>query len=93
MPPLRPVAFPALAALLALAACGDGAALVAEEGTSSGEVLPGSISDTMLPIDSTRSEPPLIEEAPVATATAPPGAAPVEAPEDGPAAEPESVAE
>ncbi|MFC3098459.1 hypothetical protein [Alteraurantiacibacter palmitatis] len=93
MPPFRRLALAPLAPLLALAACGDGAAPVTEAGSSSGEVLPGSISDAMLPIDSTRSEPPLIEDTPTAPATGPAGAAPAQAPEDMSEAEPESAAD
>jgi hypothetical protein len=47
-----------LPALAALAACGGGSP--AEDGRSaSGEVLEGTISDAMLPVDRVRSEPPL----------------------------------
>ena len=48
---------PALPALALLAACGGDAP--AERGAASGEVLEGTISDDMLPIDRVRSEPPL----------------------------------
>ena len=43
-------------ALFALAACRNDAPA---EGAAPGEVLEGSISDEMLPVDSVRSEPPL----------------------------------
>ena len=49
--------FLVLPALAVLAACGEGAA---DEGAAaSGEVLEGTISDAMLPLDRVRSEPPL----------------------------------
>lgn len=54
------IAFPilCLAPLLALAACkgGDDTALKDKAG---GEILPGSVSDAMLPLDTVRSQPPL----------------------------------
>lgn len=43
---------------LALAAC-QGKEKPAETGTAQGEVLPGSVSDAMLPLDTVRSQPPL----------------------------------
>jgi hypothetical protein len=43
---------------LALAACG-GQDRGDDKRTAGGEVLPGSVSDAMLPIDSVRSQPPL----------------------------------
>lgn len=49
--------FAAAALVLALAACGDD-----RESTAAGkmgEVLPGSASDAMLPLDTVRSQPPL----------------------------------
>ena len=48
--------FLALAPVALLASCGGEAD---EEGTASGEVLEGTISDAMLPVDRVRSEPPL----------------------------------
>ncbi|GGD58143.1 hypothetical protein GRI62_01660 [Erythrobacter arachoides] len=49
-----------LTALLLLAACGDDAPATDEGGReASGEVLEGSISDAMLPIEDVRSQPPL----------------------------------
>ena len=54
---LRP--FLALAPLV-LAACGEEAPQGEAQGAS-GEVLQGSISDAMLPVDSVRSEPPLAD--------------------------------
>ncbi|RPF71915.1 hypothetical protein [Aurantiacibacter spongiae] len=50
--------------LAALAACGDDAAPVEDSdgATASGEILEGTISDAMLPVDRLRSEPPLVRE-------------------------------
>ena len=60
----------AIAALpLALAAC-QGEEKPAEAKTAQGEILGGSASDAMLPLDTVRSQPPL---APEATETAKPG--------------------
>ncbi|QDH35935.1 hypothetical protein [Porphyrobacter sp. YT40] len=45
---------------LALAACGDEAAPAAQQGgAASGEVLEGSISDAMIPLDQVTSQAPL----------------------------------
>ncbi len=53
----------ALAALsLALAAC-QGEKKPAEATTAQGEILQGSASDAMLPLDTVRSQPPLAPEA------------------------------
>lgn len=60
----------ALVPLALLVACGDGAA--EGERATSGEVLEGTISDAMLPVDTVRSEPPL--EDPEAFAKAQSGA-------------------
>ena len=50
---------PALLALL-LSACGGGDAKKAEgAGTAQGEVLPGSVSDAMIPLDVVKSQAPL----------------------------------
>ncbi|WP_340587272.1 hypothetical protein [Erythrobacter alti] len=58
-------AFPAivLPTALLLAACGGEAATDTKDGTreASGEVLKGSISDDMLPLDQVRSQAPLAE--------------------------------
>lgn len=82
---------------LGLAACGtdkkdEGA------GRAAGEILPASVSDTMIPLDTVRSQPPLapqVQSAGKAAATdaateAPEGEAAVEAPaaEPAPAATP-----
>ena len=49
-----------LAIAVSLAACGDGPA--ADDGRAApGEVLEGTISDAMLPLDTVRSQPPLAE--------------------------------
>ena len=48
---------PAAAGLMLLAACGDKAE--PQEGSLQGEVLEGTISDAMLPVERVRSEPPL----------------------------------
>jgi type IV secretory pathway VirB10-like protein len=52
-----------LACLLALAACSDNSARKAGAGTAEGEILPGSASDAMLPLDTARSEAPLAPKA------------------------------
>ena len=49
----------AAAAVLALAACKDEPQKPAGPGTAQGEVLPGSVSDAMLPLDTVRSHAPL----------------------------------
>ena len=51
-------AVPVLAALALLAACG-GETPTDDSRAASGEVLEGTISDAMLPVDRVRSEPPL----------------------------------
>ena len=57
----------ALPALLLLAACG-GNAPANDSRSASGEVLEGTISDAMLPVDRVRSEPPLEDPAAFAEA-------------------------
>ena len=59
-PRLRPGLFLALAPLALLAAC-DGDKAGDEARAPSGEVLEGTISDSMLPLDTVRSQPPLAE--------------------------------
>ncbi|MGX7953679.1 hypothetical protein ACWPM1_14095 [Tsuneonella sp. HG249] len=50
--------------LLALTGCGDNAGAEGERKTAAGEVLGGTISDEMLPLDTVTSQsPPLREEA------------------------------
>ena len=48
----------AAAGLLTLAACQDKSRKPAGPGTAQGEVLPGSVSDAMLPLDTVRSHAP-----------------------------------
>jgi hypothetical protein len=50
---------PALVPIVLLAACGDRAG--DDAGAASGEVLEGTISDSMLPLDTVRSQPPLAQ--------------------------------
>jgi hypothetical protein len=64
-----------LALALALASCGE-TKKAASAGTAGGEVLPGSASDAMLPIDAVRSQPPLAPKVqPSGAKGAKPGAA------------------
>ncbi len=50
-----------LPAIIALAACGDDPVPPATaDGTASGKVLEGSISDAMLPLDTVQSQSPLL---------------------------------
>ena len=44
---------------LALAACGGTEKKQKDQRTAAGEILPGSITDSMLPYDTVRSQPPL----------------------------------
>jgi hypothetical protein len=44
---------------MALAGCGDEAKKAQGAGTAQGEVLPGSVSDAMVPVDQLKSQPPL----------------------------------
>jgi hypothetical protein len=46
-------------ALLALSGCQDKKPAAPSHATAVGEVLPGSVSDEMLPVDTVRSQPPL----------------------------------
>lgn len=48
---------------LALAACGE-EKQGADDRTAQGEILEGTISDSMLPLATTTSQPPLLKEAP-----------------------------
>ena len=51
---------PILALVILVAGCGDQAAAPAEQGgAASGEVLAGSVSDAMIPLDQLESEAPL----------------------------------
>lgn len=61
-----------LPCLMLLAACGSEPAPdqgAGEDGTAAGEVLEGSISDEMLPLDTIRSQSPSLEKSPAASAT------------------------
>lgn len=57
---LMPVLLPAAL----LASCGDETQSDADARSSTGQVLEGTISDAMLPVDRVRSEPPLLRPAP-----------------------------
>jgi hypothetical protein len=88
-----------LASLGVLAACGKSSEN--DSRSAKGEVLEGTISDAMLPVDTVRSEPPLAEpeaavRAPAAATDAPTEGEATEAPaesEASPAAEPTAAAE
>ncbi len=71
---MRVVMGSALAGALALSACGDEAApvdqTVAQGGKAAGEVLGGTISDDMLPLDTLRSQAPPAKIAPEEGGTA-----------------------
>lgn len=56
----------ALPFLALLAACGDkdSAGASAERQTAAGEILPGTISDEMLPLDSVKSQSPPMKDSP-----------------------------
>ncbi|QSB44800.1 hypothetical protein EB810_00725 [Altererythrobacter sp. FM1] len=62
---LKPALF-ALPLLALLAACGEkqSAASNEERQTAVGEILPGSISDEMLPLDEVKSQSPPLKESP-----------------------------
>ena len=85
--------------LALLAACGDEPAGDDDGRSASGEVLEGTASDAMLPLDQLRSEPPLLqpERAPRAAGDAPGVEATEQAADaeeaEEPAAEEESAAE
>jgi len=68
--------------LLAISACNDDPAVDVENDgrEASGEVLEGTISDAMLPLDQVRSQAPLVEEAeePAGGDSTPASAAPAE---------------
>lgn len=65
----------ALPFLALLAACGDkdGAGSRAERQTAAGEVLPGTISDEMLPLDEVKSQSPPLKDSPSDNGSAKPG--------------------
>jgi hypothetical protein len=75
----RQGAWLALVACLVLGACGSGERETAK-GTAAGEILPGSASDAMLPLDTVRSQAPLAPRTdPAAKAAGKMGAAQSEA--------------
>lgn len=76
-----------LAPLCLLAACGDDPVPVDEGRLASGEVLEGTISDDMLPLDRLRSQAPLADEE-AASRFTPSSAAQAEQAGDGGAAAP-----
>ena len=55
---MRPVLVAGIA-LLALSGCQDKKPAAPSKATAVGEVLPGAVSDEMLPVDTVRSQPPL----------------------------------
>jgi hypothetical protein len=77
--------FALLAPVLLLAACEDKPAAPAEQGgAASGEILQGSVSDAMIPLDQLKSEAPLApRQAPVDTAAGLDGEQPDVVPVDG----------
>ena len=79
---MKAFAVPALCILLA--ACGGGDA-ENDQRTATGQVLEGSISDSMLPLETVRSQPPL------AKVTGTPGPAATGTPETDATAAPEAV--
>jgi hypothetical protein len=50
--------------ILALTACGGGGVQEGDAREASGEILPSTISDTMIETDSLKSQPPLLREVP-----------------------------
>lgn len=89
---------PALA--LALAGCGKEADKTQGGGTAAGEILPGSVSDAMVPVDQLKSQTPLAPKTEAADKKAAkpgekPKAAPVKTPAEAaaPAAPDEPAAE
>ena len=87
----------AAAGLLTLAACQDKSRKPAGPGTAQGEVLPGSVSDAMLPLDTLRSQPPLapiseesgaaLKRKPASSGPAQPSEAASQPPPDAPSVE------
>ena len=59
-----------LAPAALLASCGGDQSVEDDARSSSGEVLEGTISDAMLPVDTVQSQPPLLRRAPAAGDTA-----------------------
>ncbi len=70
MPATRLTAFAPAAALLLLAACGGDQAPADEGASASGEILPASTSDAMIPLDTLQSQPPLMRPEPMGGAAA-----------------------
>lgn len=54
---MKPVVLITAALALSLVACGDETTSDVAEGNATGEVLPGSVSDAMIPLDQLRSQP------------------------------------
>jgi hypothetical protein len=92
-PDLRPLAIAQLAlallAGLALTGCQDKKQAPAQ-GTAGGEVLPGSVSDAMLPIDTVRSQPPLAPKSDASGAKSDKSDAPDKTKASRPARQPEA---
>ena len=92
---IRTIVF--LGAALALASCSDNSAPASQQdeaATARGEVLGGSITDDMLPLDTVTSQAPALEDAEQGEATgrdSAPAAAPE--PDEDPAPQPEPVAD
>lgn len=87
--PSLPVSLLALALPLALAAC-KGEDKPAQDARAAGEILPGSASDAMIPLDTVRSQPPL---APPPVASGKPGKAGASEAAGGEAVAPDAEAE
>ena len=73
---MSPLRLAALATLATLAACGDQQDKGPERKTAAGEVLGGSISDAMLPLDTVQSQSPPLRESVTASEDAPDNAEP-----------------
>ncbi len=88
---------PALLAIALTACSGDEAKKAAGAGTAQGEVLPGSVSDAMVPLDQVKSQAPLApkadssgkpdDKAEVTPAKAKPASEPAAAPAEEPVSE------
>lgn len=76
-----------------LAACGGDGGAEDDSRSSTGEVLEGTISDAMLPVDRVRSEPPLLRPAAPAAGDGSSAAEETAEEEDGEAETPEASAE
>jgi hypothetical protein len=74
----------AAAFALALAGCGGGDKETAQ-GSAGGEILPGSTSDAMLPLDTVRSQPPLAPKSEASPGAKSPAKREAGAGDDGPA--------